>query len=140
MYIYPIDLLDFHRKYVITAPQDLNLKEKLDEFLKEAKMNSRKYAGNLFTNILMAFFSEIEDIEMIYEKYYAREYNSVKEYMYKKMLMEENQIEYIFGKAKEGEKVYFTDLHYTSDNNYENLFEYEEEDLLMKINNLLEMI
>ena len=140
VYIYPIDLNDFHRKYVVTAPQDLKLKEKIEGFLKAAKIDTNKYAGNLFSNILDAFFSEIEDIKVTYESYYIKEYDNVKEYMYKKMLMEHDEIEHILSKVKEGEKVYFTDLHYTSDNTYENLFDYEEEDLLMKINNLLERI
>jgi len=140
MHIYPIDLNDFHKKYVVTSPQDLKLEEKIDEFLSAAKIDSNKYAGKLFANILEAFFGELEDIVVIYENYYVREYDNVKEYMYKKMLMEKDEIEYIFSKVKDGEKVYFTDLDHTSGNNYENLFEYEDENLLMKINNLLEMI
>lgn len=140
MHIYPIDLNDFHKKYIVTAPRDLNLKAKIDEFLSAAKIDSNKYAGKLFANILEAFFGELEDTEVIYENYYVREYDNVKEYMYKKMLMEIGEIEYIFSKVKDGEKVYLTDLDYTSSNNYENLFQYEAKNLLMKINNLLEMI
>jgi len=140
MHIYPIDLNNFHKKHVIAAPPDLKLIEMIDKFLGAAKMDSNKYAGKLFANILEAFFGELEDIKVIYENYYVREYDNVEEYMYKKMLMEKGEIEYIFSKVKEEEKVYFTDLHYTSDNNYENLFEYEDENLLMKINNILELI
>ncbi|MEJ6950381.1 hypothetical protein [Natronospora cellulosivora (SeqCode)] len=140
MHIYPIDLNDFHKKYVVTAPEDLNINKIIEKFLNLAKIDINKYAGRLFKNILEAFFAEVEDIRMIYEKYYAMEYDSVEEYMYKKMLMEKEEIEYIYSKLKEGEIFYFTDLYYTSDPNYNNLFEYEDENLLLKINNLLERI
>ncbi len=140
MHIYPIDLNDFHRKYVVTAPQDIKLKEIIDAFLIVAKMDSNKYAGKMFTSILEAFFSELEDIEVIYKNYYVREYDNVEEYMYKKMLMEIDEIDHIFSKVKDGEKIYFADLEYTSDRNYENLFDYADEDLLKKINNILELI
>lgn len=140
MHIYPIDLYDFHKKYVVTAPQDLKLKEMIDKFLGAAKMDSNKYAGKLFASILEAFFGELEDIEVIYKNYYVKEYDNVEEYMYKKMLMEKDEIEYIFSKVKDREKVYFADLEHTSDSNYENLFDYEDDNLLMKINNILELI
>lgn len=140
MHIYPIDLSDFHKKYVITAPQDLKIRDIIDKFLITAKVEPKKYAGMLFESILKAFLCEAENIELIYKGYYSKEYDNVEEYMYKKMLMEKGEIEYIFSIVKEGEKIYFSDLHYTSDNNYDNLFEYDDENLLMKINNILEMI
>ncbi len=140
MHIYPIDLNDFHKKYVVTAPRDLNLKKIIEEFSNLAKIDANKYAGKLLKNILEAFFSEVEDIKLIYKKYYAIEYDSVEAYMYKKMLMEKDEIEYIYSKLKKGETFYYTDLYYTSDPNYDNLFEYEDENLLLKINNLLERI
>jgi hypothetical protein len=140
MHIYPIDLGDFHKKYVVTAPQDLNIGDIVDKFLITAKMDPKRYAGMLFENILKAFLYEAENIELTYKDYYGREYDNVEEYMYKKMLMEKSEIEYIFSRVKEGEKIYYSDLYYTSDNNYDNLFEYDDENLLMKMNTILEMI
>lgn len=140
MHIYPIDLNYLEKKYIVIAPQDLNLKELINTFLSKAKMDSNKYAGKLFTNILETFFGELEDISVIYESYYAREYVDIEEYMYKKMLMEKEEIKYAFSKVKEGEKIYSTDLNYTSENNYDNLFDYEDVNLLERINNILEMI
>lgn len=140
MYIYPIDLSDFHERYVVTAPQDIRIMDVLDKFLIIAKMDQNKYAGMLFSNILNAFLCEAENIELTYKNYYNREYDSMEEYMYKKMLMEKSEIKHILSKVKEGEQIYFSDLHYSSDSNYNNLFEYEGENLLIKINNVLEMI
>lgn len=140
MHIFPIDLNDYHRKYVITAPGDFNLKAMTEIFLRVSKIDPDKYAGKLLANLLEAFFGELEDVATIYESYYTREYECIEEYMYKKMLMETAEIEYIISKVKDGEKIYYTNLEYTSDNNYENLFDYEDQDLLAKINDILEVI
>lgn len=120
MHIYPIDLSDFSRKYVITAAQDFETTEIVDKFLKTAKLDPSRYAGTLFTNILESFLIEAENIELTYKRYYSREYDTVEEYMYKKMLMDKGEIEYVFNKVEEGEQIYFSDLHYTSDDRCDN--------------------
>jgi len=140
MYIYPIDLYDFHRKYLVLKNEDIEVAHIIEEFQKISGLGSDKYAGNLFASILFNFFGEIEDVHEVYENYYSKEYQDLTEYLYKKMIVNYSEIDFIQKKMLCGEKIYFVDLENVSVNNYENLFEDENEDLLKKINNVLEKI
>ncbi len=140
MIIYPIDLNDFSRKYIVIKSPDMSLEYIIKQFLKLSGMDPAKYAGKLFSSILTNFFYEIEDLEHLYEKFYLLEYDSFEDYLYKKMLIDKEEIDFLIPNQKEGEKLYFADLGHTVSNNYENLFEYEEENLLLKINDVLEVI
>ena len=114
-------------------------KEKIGETIRSIKFSNkliRKFAKRLEKYINK--FDEKEDAIKITTDQLAQ-YQNIPT-LTPSQKSEKDEIEYIFSKVKEGEKVHFTDLYYTTDSNYENLFDYEDESLLVKINNLLEMI
>ena len=140
MLIYIVDLSDFVRKFIVLKKADIPLEYIIQEFLKKAKINPNKYAGNLFKSILTNFLNNIEDIEYNYERFYSLEYDSIEDYLNRKMLIEKEEIDYIFSHRKKGERIYYVDSENSRIGNYNSLFDYEEEDLLSKINNILEVI
>jgi len=140
MMIYPIDLSDFSRKYVVIKKTNLSVDYILESFLKKAKADSNKYAGQMLKNIVSNFFVECEDMLYIFEKYYSKEYDKFEDYLYKNMLIDRDEIEFLMSKSSEEEKLYYVDLRNAVTNNDENLFRYEKENFLEKINNILEDI
>ncbi len=140
MIIYPIDLNDFSKKYIVLKKPDMQLEYIINRFLNLSGICPEKYAGKLFSSILTNFFYEIEDIEYILNNFYYKEYDSLEDYLYKKMLIDKDEIGLLNSNQKEGEKLYYVNLEHTALNDYGNLFEYEKEDLLSKINDLLEVI
>jgi len=140
MLIYPIDLDIMSRKYIVIKNVDLSVDHIVKSFLNLAKINPQKYAGKLMSNILLSFFNEIEDLQYSYEKYYIKEYDSFEEYLFKNLLIDRSKIEFLMSKKKMNEKLYFADLRHTATNDFENLFEYEEVNFLLKINKILEKI
>lgn len=140
MMIYPIDLSDFNRKYVVIKKTNLSVDNILESFLKKAKINPNKYAGQMLRNIVLNFFTECEDMLYIFEKYYSKEYDNFEDYLYKNMLIDRDEIEFLVSKNSEEERLYYVDLRNAVTNNDENLFRYEEVNFLEKINNILEDI
>lgn len=140
MLIYPIDLFEFSRKYIVLKKTDLSVDSIIQLFLEKAKVNPQKYAGKLLSNILRNFFNEYEDLQYIYERYYFKEYDTFGEYLFKNLLIDKNEIKFLMSKKKVGEKLYFVDLQHAVTDNDENLFRYEEVNFLYKINMILEEI
>lgn len=140
MMIYPIDLSDFNRKYVVIKKTNLSVDNIIESFQKKSKVNPNKYAGQMLGNIVSNFFIECEDMLYIFEKYYSKEYDKFEDYLYKNMLIDRDEIEFLMTKSSEEEKLYYTDLRHAVTNNDENLFRYEEVNFLDKINNILEDI
>ncbi len=140
MLIYPIDLYDFSRKYIILKNTDLSVDYIIKSFLEKSKVNPNKYAGKMLAKILLNFFNEYEDLQYIYEKYYFKEYDSFKDYLFKNILVDQEEIEYLFSKKIDNEKLYLVDLQHSVTNNDENLFRYEDVNFLEKINQKLEEI
>lgn len=140
MLIYPIDLFEFSRKYIVLKKIDLSVDSIIELFLEKAKINPQKYAGKLLSNILLNFFNEYGDLQYIYERYYFKEYDTFEEYLFKNLLLDKNEIEFLMSKKKVDEKLYFVDLQHAVTDNDENLFRYEEVSFLDKINMILEEI
>lgn len=138
--IYPIDLFGFSRKYIVLKKIDLSVDSIIELFLEKAKVSQHKYAGKLLSNILLNFFNEYEDLQYMYEKYYFKEYDTFEEYLYKNLLLDKNEIEFLISKKRADEKLYFVDLQHAITNNDENLFRYKEVNFLDKINMILEGI
>lgn len=138
--------LDTHsginQKYIILANKNVEKNEIIKQFLSNSKLDSGKFAGKIFIEILSNFFGELEDIEETYEKYYSDEYATLSDYMYKSMLLNRDEIDFVFKNLKENEKIYFVDLVYISPEYHELILspEYDKYELLKKINNVLEMI
>jgi hypothetical protein len=140
MMIYPIDLSDLNRKYVVIMKPDSSVDYILESFIKKAKVDPNKYAGQMLKGIISNFFVECEDMQYIFEKYYSKEYDKFEDYLYKKILIDKDEIDFLMSKSSDKERLYYVDLRNAVSNNDEHLFSYEKEDLLEKINYILEDI
>ncbi|MBE6034144.1 MAG: hypothetical protein E7222_05530 [Clostridiales bacterium] len=140
MWIYPIDLYEFSRKYIVLKNTNLSVDSIIESFLEKSKVSPQKYAGKLLSSILLNFFNEYEDLQYIYERYFFKEYDTFEEYLLKNMLIDKDEIELLMSKKKIDEKLYFVDLRHAVTDNDENLFRYEEVNFLNKINMILEEI
>lgn len=140
MLIYPIDLYDFSRKYIVLKNVNLTVEYIVASFLDNSKVDPQKYAGKMLSDILLNFFNEYEDLQYIYENFYVKEYDSFGDYLFKNMLIDKEDIDYLFSQKSVDEKLYFVDLKNALTNNDENLFRYEDVNFLEKINEKLREI
>lgn len=140
MYLFSLDQSDFNRKYILLRNSELRTDYIISAFLEIAKVDPDKYAGKMLSGIISNFFIESEDLEHQYNNYYSKEYDSFEDYLFKNMLLDEDEISWLQSKLKSSEKMFYVDLRNLPTNNDSNLFDYEEEDFMGKINKILEEI
>lgn len=63
----------------------------LEKFLEDAGVE-KGYALIMFTRIYYSIYSELIDVKIEYEKYYSFEYDSLENYLYKKINLEKKDI------------------------------------------------
>ena len=140
MLIHPIDLYEFNRKYIVIWNTQSSVESIIDLFLEKAKVDPQKYAGQMLQRVIMNFLREYDDLQYIFEEYYQEEYADFEEYLYKNLLIEKEEVEFLVSMKKSDEKLCLVDLKFSIIDHESNLFSFEEEDLLLKINSILEEI
>lgn len=74
-----------------------------DIFLSKINVKKNTYSENLFIRMYDSIFSELINIEEEFEKYYKLEYNSLKEFLFKKFCVPKDVIEKMYSIKAERE-------------------------------------
>lgn len=72
----------------------------IEKFLKEVDCEKGSYAEDMFYRVYRAIFAEAKNLEELYSEYYKQEYQSLREFLYKKYCIEFAIIEDILKKKQ----------------------------------------
>lgn len=86
------------------------------EFLKKVKVKKNTFAGNLMERVYENLINEASDLLYEYERFYSREYESLEEFLYKKLLIDKDTIKLLLDNFSEEHYLYMGDL--TASGNY----------------------
>jgi len=105
-----IQLNDYN--YILLINKDLTE----GEFLKKVKVKKNTFAGNLMERVYENLINEASDLLYEYERFYSREYASLGEFLYKKLLIDKDTINLLLDNFSEEHYLYMGDL--TASGNY----------------------
>ena len=129
----------YDNKYYLKTPKGMSLKDIINDINKNNDMIKDSFADKYSKNIIFDILNGAIDLENKYSKYYFEEYNSFKEYLYKKELISFDFLLQL--NLNINEALWLLDIH---GNNYNitGLLEYYDENtnILKIINNILENI
>lgn len=72
-----------------------------DIFLQMASIEKDGYAKDMFSRMYDNIFSELIDLEYEYQKYYSKEYDCFERFLYRKMYLDDEDIDKIIEIKKE---------------------------------------
>lgn len=104
------------------------------QFLLKCNVKENSFAADFMLRIYNTFFNLDIDLESIYIKYYSEEYTDLEEFLYKKYLINIEDIELLIRNTNEGEKIYYIDLLKKADYGISGLI---NDELIEKINNIV---
>lgn len=104
------------------------------QFLLKCDVEENSFAADFMLRIYNTFFNLDIDLEDIYKKYYSEEYTGLEEFLYKKYLINIDDINLLRRNTREGEKSYYIDLLEKADYGISGIINGE---LIEKINNII---
>ncbi|MDD3645139.1 MAG: hypothetical protein PHR19_06385 [Bacteroidales bacterium] len=120
--------------------EDLSLNSLTELFQEKAKVCPNKFAGQMLAGIISDFFCNYDDLDDMYTKYYQKEYDTFQEYLFKGLILDQDEIEFLLSRKKKNERLCFVDLKHAVNYREEHLFMHDEVNFLDKINAILEKI
>ncbi|OGW41165.1 MAG: hypothetical protein A2Y97_02920 [Nitrospirae bacterium RBG_13_39_12] len=117
--------------YFIVLNKTVNKKQ----FLKKAQVESNSFAGELMARIYDALTCEIVNVVDEYRKYYAREYVTFEEFLYKKYSIDEKLIKDISKEMARNKVLYHGEKYADGDYSIGQLIFSDE--MLQRINQIL---
>ena len=131
---YSISKRDLEYKYFFVGYKDLNKYYNKKKFLEKAKVREESYAGRLISRIYNGILINTIDLKREYERYYAKEYNTFKEFLYQKYFIEYSEMECWEDILNKENTIYYGDLLKNDD--YEIATLLENRDLIERINKI----
>lgn len=98
---------DISGKYLIITKKLISI----EEYFMKININKDTFAGDFMKNIYNAILEDLENVKKIYEKYYKEEYESIKDFICKKYLFDEKQLQDKIWNDIEIYDVYYGDLY-----------------------------
>lgn len=131
-------VIELSGRYYGFVTSTFDLYSTCETFLRSSKVIQGSFSYNYLRKIFYGIFLNAEDLCGIYEEYYYDEYYDFYEFLYKKELLEKDDISIIRCELEKGLRLLRL---YISDNSYnlETFMEYEE-DFLEKFNAMIQNI
>ena len=107
------------------------------KFLEKIKVEKDSYAESIFIRIYDTLISEVVDIRKEFKKYYYKEYENIKDFLYKKYNVDDtNLIDILMEKIENGYQVFHAEKNSSMDYSISQLI--FSDTMLEKLNTLLE--
>jgi len=107
------------------------------KFLEKIKVEKDSYAESIFIRIYDTLISEVVDIRKEFKKYYYKEYENIKDFLYKKYNVDDtNLIDILMEKIENGYQVFHAEKNSSMDYSISQLI--FSDTMLEKLNILLE--
>ncbi len=86
------------------------------KFLEKIKVEKDSYAESIFIRIYDTLISEVVDIRKEFKKYYYKEYENIKDFLYKKYNVDDtNLIDILMKKIENGYQVFYAEKNSSMD-------------------------
>lgn len=86
------------------------------KFLEKIKVEKDSYAESIFIRIYDTLISEVVDIRKEFKKYYYKEYENIKDFLYKKYNVDDiNLIDILMQKIENGYQVFYAEKNSSMD-------------------------